>query len=109
MSILIFLHTLGGHYTFAQVPFEWVTDLFGFERNHFDRVAHFSVGLYAFASRIMNFPVTLISTALRPVIFQEMASNGIKSQETKINLILNWLAIITVPFVVFYFYYADCI
>ncbi len=49
MSILIFLHTLGGHYTFAQVPFEWVTDLFGFERNHFDRVAHFSVGLYAFA------------------------------------------------------------
>jgi len=49
MSILVFLHTLGGHYTFAQVPFEWVTNLFGFERNHFDRVAHFSVGLYAFA------------------------------------------------------------
>ncbi len=47
--VLIFLHTLGGHYTFALVPFDFVTNLFGFERNHFDRVAHFSVGFYAFA------------------------------------------------------------
>jgi putative membrane protein len=49
MSVLIFLHTLGGHYTFAQVPFGWVTDLLGAQRNHFDRLAHFSVGFYAFA------------------------------------------------------------
>jgi putative membrane protein len=49
MSILIFLHTLGSHYTFERVPFDWITNLFGFERNHFDRVAHFSVGFYAFA------------------------------------------------------------
>lgn len=49
MSVLIFLHTIGGHYTFANVPFSYVTDLFGFERNHFDRIAHFSVGFYAFA------------------------------------------------------------
>lgn len=48
MSVLIFLHTLGGHYTFAEVPFGWVTDLFGFERNHFDRIAHFTVGFYAY-------------------------------------------------------------
>jgi len=49
MSVLIFLHTIGGHYTFAQVPFGWVTDLIGAQRNHFDRVCHFSVGLYAYA------------------------------------------------------------
>lgn len=49
MAVLIFLHTLGGHFTFEKVPFDWVTDLFGFERNHFDRFAHFSVGFYAFA------------------------------------------------------------
>lgn len=48
MFMLIYLHTIGGHFTFAQVPFGWVTDTFGFERNHFDRVAHFSVGFYAF-------------------------------------------------------------
>jgi len=49
MFVLIYLHTIGGHWTFAMVPFDWVTDFFGFERNHFDRIAHFSVGFYAFA------------------------------------------------------------
>ncbi len=49
MSVLIFLHTIGGHYTFALVPFDWVTHIFGFERNHYDRLAHFSVGFYAYA------------------------------------------------------------
>ncbi len=49
MSVLIYLHTVGGHYTFAQVPFGWVTDLLGAQRNHFDRLAHFSVGFYAYA------------------------------------------------------------
>ncbi len=49
MFVLIYLHTIGGHWTFAQVPFGFVTDLFDFERNHFDRIAHFSVGFYAYA------------------------------------------------------------
>ena len=49
MFVLIYLHTIGGHYTFALVPFGWVTDAFGFARNHFDRLAHISVGFYAFA------------------------------------------------------------
>lgn len=47
--VLVYLHTIGGHYTFALVPFGFVTDFFDFSRNHFDRVAHFSVGFYAFA------------------------------------------------------------
>lgn len=49
MSVFIILHTIGGYYTFERVPFNWVSDLFGFERNHYDRVAHFSVGFYAYA------------------------------------------------------------
>ncbi len=48
MSALIFLHTLGAHYTFARVPFDWVTDFFGFQRNNFDRLSHFTVGFYAY-------------------------------------------------------------
>jgi putative membrane protein len=48
MFFLLALHTIGGHYTFAEVPFDWVTDTFGFDRNHYDRIAHFSVGFYAF-------------------------------------------------------------
>ena len=49
MSVFVFLHTIGGHYTFERVPFDWVTQWIGARRNHFDRVAHFSVGFYAYA------------------------------------------------------------
>jgi putative membrane protein len=48
MAVFIMLHTIGGHYTFERVPFGAVSEFFGFERNHFDRVAHFSVGFYAY-------------------------------------------------------------
>lgn len=48
MAVLVFLHTLGGHYTFEKVPFGWFTDALGFERNHYDRIAHFTVGFYAY-------------------------------------------------------------
>ena len=48
MAVLVYLHTIGGHYTFERVPFGFVTDLFGFQRNQYDRMAHFSVGFYAY-------------------------------------------------------------
>ena len=48
MTVFIILHTIGGHYTFERVPFDAVSGFFGFERNHYDRVAHFSVGFYAY-------------------------------------------------------------
>lgn len=48
MAVLPALHTIGGHYSFALVPFDWVTDTFDFQRNHFDRGAHFTVGFFAF-------------------------------------------------------------
>jgi putative membrane protein len=55
-SIFLFLclHEVGAHYTYAKVPYdEWfrgltgtpLNELLGFERNHFDRLAHFSFGL----------------------------------------------------------------
>jgi putative membrane protein len=49
MAFLIFLHTIGGHYTFERVPFDFVNHLFGWQRNNYDRVAHTTVGFYAFA------------------------------------------------------------
>jgi putative membrane protein len=49
MAVLPYWHTVGGHYTFERVPFDWFNDMFGFKRNMFDRVGHFSVGFYAFA------------------------------------------------------------
>lgn len=48
LFIWIYLHTIGAKYTFAEVPFEWFNKLIGSERNNFDRVAHFSIGFFAF-------------------------------------------------------------
>ncbi len=49
MAVWLFTHTVGAHYTFAHVPFDWFNELIGSQRNHFDRIGHFSVGFYAFA------------------------------------------------------------
>ena len=48
MAFWLILHTIGGHYTFANVPFDFFTGLFDLERNHFDRLGHYSIGFYAF-------------------------------------------------------------
>ena len=48
VSLWLALHAIGAHYTFEKVPFGLISDAFGFERNHFDRVAHFVIGLNAF-------------------------------------------------------------
>jgi putative membrane protein len=48
MSLWIFMHTIGAYYTFERVPFEWFNNLFGFERNMYDRVAHYIIGFYAY-------------------------------------------------------------
>lgn len=52
--LFLSLHAVGAHYTYAQVPYDaWLRDLtggtlndvMGWERNHFDRLVHFSYGL----------------------------------------------------------------
>ena len=40
------LHTIGAHYTYAQVPLgHWLQGALGLERNEFDRAVHFAFGL----------------------------------------------------------------
>ncbi|HEX9137930.1 MAG TPA: DUF2238 domain-containing protein, partial [Nitrospirota bacterium] len=52
--LFLSLHLIGAHYTYARVPYdEWLksltgtmlSELVGFQRNHFDRLVHFSFGL----------------------------------------------------------------
>lgn len=52
--LFLCLHSLGSHYTYSLVPYdEWwkaltgetFNSLFGWERNHFDRLVHFCYGL----------------------------------------------------------------
>ena len=39
-------HTIGAHYTFSLVPMEWLMEWLGLERNPYDRIGHFLVGLF---------------------------------------------------------------
>jgi putative membrane protein len=54
LFLFLTLHTIGAHYTYSEVPYdEWnraltgrsLSDLLGWERNHYDRLVHFSYGL----------------------------------------------------------------
>lgn len=53
LFIFLSLHSIGAHYTYSEVPYdEWartltgrsLTDVFGLQRNYYDRVVHFSYG-----------------------------------------------------------------
>jgi putative membrane protein len=64
---LLAVHALilmvGGHYTYAMVPLGfWVQDLFGFARNHYDRLGHFAQG---FIPAILVREVLLRTSPLR--------------------------------------------
>lgn len=46
ITIFFCMHTLGSHYTYSETPLGfWISDLLGIERNHYDRIVHFSFGL----------------------------------------------------------------
>ena len=52
ITIFMTLHAIGAHYTYEQVPLGyWLKDLLGQNRNHFDRLVHFSCGL------LLTFPI----------------------------------------------------
>jgi putative membrane protein len=45
-TVFLSLHLVGAHYTYAETPFGfWVQDLLDLQRNHYDRIVHFSFGL----------------------------------------------------------------
>lgn len=65
---LLAVHALilmvGGHYTYARVPLGfWAQDLFGFARNHYDRLGHFAQG---FIPAILVREILVRTSPLRP-------------------------------------------
>lgn len=45
-SLFLSLHLIGAHYTYSETPLGfWLQPIFDFERNHYDRIVHFSFGL----------------------------------------------------------------
>ena len=70
MSFWLIMHSIGAYYTFADVPFESINRFFepilGENRNHYDRIAHYIIGFYAYPMaewllrrRLCNLPLAL--------------------------------------------------
>jgi len=67
LCVLLVIHAgilvLGGHYTYAKVPFgDWFRDWFEFSRNHYDRLGHFAQG---FVPAILARELLLRKTGLK--------------------------------------------
>ena len=65
---LVFVHALilmlGGHYTYAQVPLGfWMQRVFGFSRNHYDRIGHLAQG---FVPALIAREILIRRSPLRP-------------------------------------------
>lgn len=97
---LIFLylciHQLGAHYTYANVPYDdWWQALTGeslneqmeWDRNQFDRLAHFSYGL------LLAFPIreVLIRLGLRPGIWSLVLPVDIVLSTSAVYELIEWL------------------
>ncbi|MFL9813953.1 DUF2238 domain-containing protein [Stutzerimonas sp. VN223-3] len=98
-ATLIFLylcvHQLGAHYTYANVPYDawWQTltgeslnDQMGWERNQFDRLAHFSYGL------LLAYPIreVLIRLGLRPGFWSLVLPVDIVLSTSAVYELIEW-------------------
>jgi len=78
MWFFLSLHTIGGHYTFELVPFDFFNNLlakFNLEflfptgRNNFDRVGHFFVGVFAYPLAEFTYRKKYITSLYTSVLF----------------------------------------
>ena len=63
------MQVIGAHYTFELVPFDAITEFFGFERNHYDRVAHFVVGMGGIAIAELLWRLRLVNGVTTAAVF----------------------------------------
>jgi len=97
LFVFFVLHAVGAHYTYSEVPYDrWgeallgrsISDVFGFERNHYDRLVHFMYGLLITPAAIelldARAPQRGLWRWLLPVLF--MASHS------KLYEVIEWAA-----------------
>ena len=76
LFVFMTLHAIGAHYTYGQVPLGyWIRDQFGWNRNDFDRIAHFSYGL-------------LFAYPIREIFVRTLAVKGFWSYFLPVDVIL---------------------
>ncbi len=89
------LLVVGAHYTHERVPlFDWIRDAVGGERNHYDRFAHFSVGLLL----VIPFREVLRrQTALRGAWLDALAATGVLAFAGFYEITEWWIAVLAAP------------
>jgi putative membrane protein len=81
LTVFMILHAIGAHYTYAETPIgDWLAPLFGWQRNNFDRVVHFSFGL------LLAYPV-------RELYFRLVGARGVWGIVLPVNLMISISAI----------------
>lgn len=82
MWFFISIHTIGGHYTFELVPFDFFNEqlsklnldfLFPTSRNNFDRVGHFFVGVFAYPLAEFTYRKKYITSIVTAILFGVLA------------------------------------
>jgi len=99
LFIFFCLHSLGSHYTYAEVPYNhwWqaltgqtFNELMGWQRNHYDRLVHFCYGLLTTViwAEILLRNVRISSTAWRWIVpFAFVSAHGMYYE------LVEWLAV----------------
>lgn len=81
ITIFMILHVIGSHYTYEKVPFGYaLQDLFGSDRNMYDRLVHFSFGF------LLAYPV-------REVFMRLAGAKGFWSYYLPLDLTLSFSAL----------------
>jgi putative membrane protein len=101
LFLFFLLHSIGAHYTYSLIPYDsWsamltgstLTDIFGWQRNHYDRLVHFLYGVLMLppAAELLNryAPSRGVWRAILPVLF--VMSHSV------IYEIVEWLAALIV-------------
>ncbi len=80
-TLFMTLHLVGAHYTYAETPIGfWIRDWLELERNHYDRIVHFSFGL-------------LLAWPMREILLRKAGVNQAWSYFLAINGVLAFSAI----------------
>lgn len=95
LTVFMTLHAIGAHYTYSKVPLGfWMQDWWGFERNHFDRIAHFSFGL------LLAYPLRelfLRRVNVRGFWAYYLPISGILALSGFFEIIESWVALLVSP------------
>jgi putative membrane protein len=91
--LFVILQTIGAHFSYAEVPFSFITNLLGFERNNYDRFVHFMFGF------LLGFPLReffIRTSKIENKFYSYFVPIMIGFAFGAIYEILEWIAIITI-------------